>query len=251
MARVRITTIVGLACALGACRYHAGDYTTDAPSTRPDALEVQPDGPPGPDAVADAAIDARQPVTVTFGEAPGTDHSGVTTDAYLESANPGANHGADTILWADASPVNNALLRFDLSAIPPGATVTAADLVLTTTLDLLEDGTVQVYPALEQWADAGSSWNDRATGTPWTDAGASPPSSRSTFMIAEFAPNIAATPFTVPLAAGTVQTWIDTPTTNFGVVLISTSPGGHGTTFISSDDGINVIARPLLRITYQ
>lgn len=254
MTRGTIVVIAAVVCAAGACRYHGVDYAADAPPDRvdsppgtPDAVDV--DAPPG---TPDAPIDAiAAPITVTFGEAPGTDFAGVTADNWIDSTAPLANHGADTGLAIDASPVFNGLMRFDVTALPPGTAVTAAELVIWTTVDPLDTGTIQIFPSLEQWGEAGSNWTNRMGGTAWSDAGASPPGSRSTFAIGEFAAAIPLTEYTVPLAVGTVQTWIDTPSANKGMVMISTSVSGNGGIFVSRDEVAVPSARPVLRITYQ
>jgi hypothetical protein len=252
MTRGSIVVIAAVVGAAGACRYHGVDYAADAPPDRADAppgsADAAIDAVPGaPDASIDAMVAAT---TVTFGEAPGTDFAGVTVDSWIDSTNPTMNHGSDGDLAIDASPVFNGLMRFDLTALPPGTAITGADLLISTTADPLDTGTIQIFPALEQWGEAGVTWNNRMGGTAWSDAGASPPGSRSTFAIGEFAADIPLTQYTVPLAVGTVQTWIDTPSANKGMVMISTSVPGNGGIFVGRDDTLAPSSRPVLRVTY-
>jgi len=95
-----------------------------------DGFQRPPDGAPGG---ADAALDdAAASLTLAFGESDGADVAGVTVDTTLDAANPTFNYGADLTARVDADPSRVALLRFDISSIAPGATVTAAELALTT-----------------------------------------------------------------------------------------------------------------------
>ena len=200
-------------------------------------LDARPDSPP-------------PAVTVTFGERPGADHTGVTIDTWVDSSNAAINHGTDVGLYMDASPTVNSLLRFDLTALPPGTNVTASELVLATTTDSLPNGTVRIHPVLESWGELSATWTNRVTGTAWTTAGASAPGSQGAQLLGEFFPNVDLAPWTVPFDVATIRGWIDVPTSNRGMVMISTSSTGNGVTFSSSNDPA-AGARPLLRITYQ
>ena len=216
------------------------------------ALAVSGDGADGP---ADTrAIDSPDgppaaPVTTSFGERSTSVHTGVTTDTWLESANVTATHGTDIGLYEDASPTVNGLLRFDLSAIPTSATVSAVELDLVTTTDSLESGMLETYAVLEDWDEATASWSNRTASMAWTDAGASGPGSRGSTLVGTVFPGVDLTPYSFALDLPTVQGWVTTPASNHGLVLISTSPSGNGVTFSSSNDTL-VDARPQLRVTY-
>jgi len=221
------------------CSWHRGSalgVTGDAPGDDPiDTRTI--DGPPS------------LPVTTSFGERSTSEHTGVTTDTYLESGSPAATHGTDGGIYEDASPVVDGLLRFDLSAIPAGAVITAADLDVVTTTDSLESGMLEAYAVLEAWSEADATWDDRTAGTAWSNAGASGPGSRGSTLVGSVFPNVDTTPYSFPLDLATVQGWVNAPASNHGMVLISTSPSGNGVTVSSSNDTL-VDARPQLRITY-
>src|SRR5208282_4226983 len=52
-----------------------------------------------------------------------------SADAYISSANPKANYGADTVLRVNGA-TGTAFIQFDLASIPPGAVVSQATLKL-------------------------------------------------------------------------------------------------------------------------
>jgi hypothetical protein len=186
----------------------------------------------------------------TFGERPGAEHMGVTTDTFIESSNVTATHGGEAAIWADATPTLNVLLRFDVSALPATVTVTAVELDIVTTSDSLESGTLDFYEALEPWDPAVATWLVRAGTTAWTDSGASPPGSRGALLLGSVFPNVDNTPYTLPIDTATVQRWVALPGSNNGLVAISTSPTGAGVMFSSSREP-NTALRPLLRVRYR
>lgn len=224
----------------GACSFTPGQLRVVD-----DAESPVSDGPPD-GTVADVPIGSG---VVTFGERAAADRRNVTADAYVESANPTLNAGAALGIWGDATPFTNGLLRFDLSSLPPGTPVTAATLHVTTNIDSLESGAMQFYPVLEAWQEASATWNDRATGVAWGNAGASAPGSRGVQLVGDVMPSVDFTEYTVTLHVPTVQGWINDPAANHGLVMISTSPSGNGGMFSSSEDPSDTV-RPLLEISY-
>jgi hypothetical protein len=185
----------------------------------PDARAVDPDAPPG------------QELSLTFGERPDSDVGGVTFDTYLSSGNPDDNKGAKDAFYASTADTRHALLRFDLSSIPPDATILAASLSLWTN-DYATGGAVRVYQMREEWdegdqddAPGFSNWYFRRPLTFWSGAGATPPSS-DTEPVAELAPDATFSESTTPLPASLVQAWVSTPVTNFGVTFVAVELDG-------------------------
>lgn len=73
-------------------------------------------------------------------------------------------------LNCDGSPRATTLIQFDLSAIPPWATVISASM----RFDPVGDGTTSSYPvyeSLRDWTEDGATWLEYAAGSPWFAAG--------------------------------------------------------------------------------
>lgn len=211
------------------------------------------DGPAGDGPIGgiDAAIDApvAGPGTTTFGETPTANVTSVTTDAYMsdEGGSTTSNYGGSTSLGCEGSE-KRALLRFDLSSLAPGTPVTSVVLRLSFTGGAA--GTVMFRPVLEAWTEGTQSGAagvvnhlQRTAGTSWTTVGAgSPGSSGASFM--SFTASSGAN--TVALPAATVQSWVDTPSTNFGILIACS-----GDSNISSRENATTTSRPQLDVTHQ
>lgn len=211
--------------------------------------------PDGPDAAIAAPDAAAATVTLLFGETDDADVTAVTVDTYLDAANPTFNYGADVAARVDADPARVALLRFDISSIAPGATVTAAELAITTAADALEEGTVQLYEVTESWAEgdavataAPANWTQRTSNNDWTTAGAGS-GSRAPAAMSEVAPSTAATRYPIALPIELVQRWVADPTSNLGLVLVPVNAATHGVDFESSESAATA-SRPALSITF-
>lgn len=236
-ARVEPACPAGFECIDGRC-LAAGE-----PGAAPDAGEAAP--PTGADAAAPDAPPGA--ATVTFGERDDADVRGVTSDTTLHLLDPTVNVGGDAFLEIDADPIKVALLRFDLSAIPPGATVVGATLDVVV-FDPIESGAFRLFPLTEAWSEDAATYVLREPGVPWTGPGATAPSADLTRLVAEVAPRDVA-PVAIALDPAVVAGWIAAPATNQGVVWTSTSPDGRGGQLRSSEHEV-AAERPLLRVTY-
>ena len=229
--------------AAGGC-FHIGkpdedeaDAGSDAVSSSVDSVTPRTDaGVPVPDAsLSEVVIDGVE-------------------DTFLHLANPTFNHGATAKLCADLDDARVVLLRFNLSAIPPGATVGGAVLRIVTTGTAASDAAVDpyvVHEMLEPWvegtltgAPGQASWNERALGTPWISAGAGP-GSRSPDVIGTFVPSAIDTEYLVPLSGDLGQRWAATPEQNRGIALLATT--NDGACFYSGE-AANPAQRPQLRL---
>jgi hypothetical protein len=207
-------------------------------------------------AVPDAPIDAIGEVTATFGERPGSEVQGVTVDTMLRSDDPTGNFGVNNEFFCDTTPLITGLIRFDLSAIPAGATIRSASLELWTGTDPLQEGTIQLFPVNEAWTEGGfasgedgvANFNQRVSGTPWSAAGALPPSSASAF-VAELSTPLELTAYRFELPASLIQSWVDAPASNFGLAC-RVSPGVDSDADFKSRNSSQSDHRPELTITY-
>src|SRR5215212_3347982 len=148
-------------------------------------------------------------------------------DAGLTELSPTANNGAATSLGVDGvDPDPNggdlyAALRWDLSQIPAGATIQDAKVTLNVT-----NSTSQAYAAYElkkAWSEGQVTWNQAATGSPWSTAGAKGATDRGT-KIADVAPTKKAS-YTFTIPASVVQGWLDNPSSSNGILLADPTAG--------------------------
>ncbi len=163
-------------------------------------------------------------------------------DTFIDAGNPGNNAGATG--WFDAGTdgtggIRRGLLRFDLSGIPAGATVTSATLQLTA-VKVPSSGpvnsTFDLFRLLASWnegtksgnsgapATAGeATWNARMQGTAnWTTPGAkgNAVTTASASTAVTSAQNAKYSWSGTGLVAD-VQLWVNNPAQNFGWLLTS------------------------------
>jgi glucose/arabinose dehydrogenase len=194
-----------------------------------------------------------------------------TADTFISAGAPNNNAGATG--WFDAGTdgtggARRGLVRFDLAAIPPGSTITAAALELRLAR-IPGVGPVDSFMDLHRldasWtegakvgnngdlASAGeSTWIARALGTSnWTAPGAE----ADAVATASASTLVGSSPGTVPSWSGSgvvadVQFWLDQPAANFGWLVMSQDEETPKTVrgFASREAGA---AAPRLRIEYR
>jgi len=142
-----------------------------------------------------------------------------TRDTMLEGKKPNATNGADKKLSVDGSPDQAILLRWDVSSLPAGSPVQSAQLVLHVTDK--SDESYPLYALLRDWDETTATWNQAASGTNWATIGAQGTSDRGTTQIGTLRGTSKGTATVELSAAGIalVQSWIDNPSTNFGIVI--------------------------------
>lgn len=215
-------------------------------------VDAAPDGPPAdvPDASVDPGIDGSMVVDAPMIDAPieappsavTTDHTSVA-DTFLSMINQTTNYSDQTSALADGDG-RVALFRFDLSAIPTGATVSAAVLHIWTDTDAGQ--AVTFYPVLEAWDEAAATWQARQAQVMWSGAGASPPS-RSTVAAGTVTGNSPNTEYTMTISIAVVAGWVANPSSNYGFAI--TTPNTDGTRF-STREHPTTTRRPYLRVTH-
>lgn len=169
-----------------------------------------------------------------------------TADVYLRTTvAPDENTNNLDYVIVDGDNIASALLRFDLSGIPPNAVVTAAELRLFVDDD--PGAPVTVYELLQSWDEATATSNQRATGMAWLGPGATPPS-RGTTAIGSLSPMPANITATGPLTLIVVQGWVTTPALNYGLVISTTNADGPR---FASRERANQGQRPILHLEYS
>lgn len=206
-------------------------------------------------AMTDAAMtDAASSITRTFGERTTADFRMVTRDTYL-SANTDTvderpfNFGArDELRIRGSGSAYDTLIRFDVGGIAPGTSIESATLELEFTAGAGE--LLSLHAVLERWDEGDqngtvgvASWNLRTAGVAWATLGAGPPSSAAPSFKTI---TVTLGTFAVPIPKSLISSWVDLPSSNFGIVLLSDATNNIR---VVSSEGIES-QRPLLSITY-
>jgi len=200
----------------------------------------------------DTGATLRPKLTITYGCECGT---GPT---YALDLQPG-KEGEDTFIQED-QPTNvfgtdkelrlkqttgknrNALVRFDLSAVPGTAIITSATLELSQKAAGSGAGNVEVHRVTAPWLEQEASWNNAAVGLPWANSGGDyDPAVVDTAAVAAGTDTLVRWDVTTTVAA-----WVDGSLPNHGLLL---TPGA-GVTDIKFRSSDETSSRPRLRLTW-
>ncbi len=183
---------------------------------------------------------------VTFGHSD-SDYNDVAADTWISDWAPddiNENHGFN-VVEQSATGTAVTLIRFDLSAMPAGVTITGAQLRVDVFLDPSVTGNITVHEQLEARTDWETTWNERALGVPWTTQGCGV-GSRSDDVLGQFVPSQNQV-YDIPLAPSVVQRWLDDPSSNHGFVLV-----GHDLDYVDfRPAGVGTGVKPQLSISYE
>jgi acid phosphatase type 7 len=197
--------------------------------------------------VSIAVNGAGGPTTVSFQNG-ASGYSGMV-DASLRSDNATTNYGAATTLLADGSPDYASVMRWDLSSIPAGKTVTNVQLSFNV-VDT-SSSAYALYALKRAFDEATVTWQRASASTTWQTVGANGTNDRETTVLGSVTGS-ASGALTITLSAAgiaKVQSWVNTPAGNFGLVLLDFSPSNG--LDVSSSEASSVSQRPKLTVTYQ
>lgn len=199
-----------------------------------------------------SATPVSTPLTLTLQQGV-VGYSGMT-DAYIQRRAATTNAGSAASLRINGDDPRgsgydtSSLLRWDVSAVPPGATVVSVSLRFS--VSDISAQTYTFYPLLRSWSESSVTWNRAATGVNWQVAGAAGSADRGTTALADLRANIK-TRYTVELnSAGValVQGWVNNPSSNYGLILHH--PTNNDGLILVSSEG-STASRPALVITYR
>jgi len=114
-----------------------------------------------------------------------------TADTGIFSGAPDSTLGnlGQIFVGNDSSNAQRGLLRFDLTGVPPNATVTACTLELNV-VTLNEAGPGKVYRVKQPaWTETNATWNRYDGATPWTTPGAYDPTEASSDVVVTAGPD--------------------------------------------------------------
>ncbi len=224
---VRVTTSVALALFASACARDATVETTRLALTTP--------------------------VTVTFQD--GLNGYFGTTDTHLLQNSTSSNYGATTTLMLDGDEPNGTtndaspLIRWDVSGIPMGSTVTSA--VITLQIPNASGQAYPFYAVRRAWLEASATWQVASVGAAWQTPGAMGANDRDPVSIGSLPASATGTRTVTLNATGIakIQEWVSDPSKNFGIIGASAS-NNDGVNFLSSETA-TVAQRPKLTVIYS
>jgi fibronectin type 3 domain-containing protein len=178
--------------------------------------------------------------TFQDGAGPTAGYAG-TTDTWLSENQSGTNNGSGTTFEIDGDEPQNsgldttALIRWDISAIPTNATVTAGALVFNVTNSTVN--TYEIYDVRRAWNELQANWISTGSGGNWELAGARGTADRGGTSLGLYGPTNGNGPGKAFSLNGSgvsvVQSWIGNAAANFGFAI-------HNST---SNDGSDVTSR--------
>jgi len=101
-----------------------------------------------------------------------------SADSRVKESSPTSTSGSDTYFEVNANipgHIDRGMVKFDLSSIPSGSTITSAELSLYLGYTDAGAGTTRIHNVhriTEDWTEEGASWNNRGPGN-WSSAGGS------------------------------------------------------------------------------
>ncbi len=188
-----------------------------------------PTQPPTETATAAAVV---IPTLTTCNSIPGSSLA-AAADSYVDRTKPDQNFGSATTLYIrpTAGIDKRALVRFDLSSIPSGSQVLGAILYLYN--DQTGNYKVNLLQVTAPWDEMGVTWNNQPAANTGSPVGS--------FQLTNTKCTRAAN-----LSNALVQSWVDNPGSNYGVMLYP--PSGSGDAWFFSREGSQP---PQLFVVYQ
>ena len=182
-------------------------------------------------------------------------------DTFISNFAATTNYGTSAELQvgesnADAA-VQRGLLKFDLSSIPSGSTITSAILTLTLyhagSFRASNNRTMYANRMKRAWVESEATWNIYSSGNNWATAGGGTNASDVDFTafgnVAMTTSDADESEKSITLSASLVQEWLDGTFTNNGLMLSMGTESDDMYIFHSSD-GATSSKRPKLVITY-
>jgi hypothetical protein len=235
----------------------AGECLTTGSITRRGALAALLAAPvPGFAAASQAAVDRRELLLVP------------AQDASIYQGDGNVADGAGPHLWISVLAIGTnrrALIRFDLSAIPPGAVITEAALTLYQSRSR-DNHDATLHRILVPWSEGPADGGEAGVGAParagdvtWTHRLF--PSVRWAVEGGDFLAEPSARTFvgfpdqsytwSGPGLVADVQHWVDNPAANHGWMLIGKETGNQNAKRLSSRENRDAAQRPQLRVMWS
>ena len=196
-----------------------------------------------------AALVAVFGIGVFVAEAPAAETRSVTStfDTKIAENLQDKNFGALGSLGVDGDVENGAdeaaLIKWNLSGIAPGTSVSSASITLNVTSPSAQ--TYEAYKLQRPWAEAQATWNVYAGSQRWEEAGARGTLDRESAVAGTITPS-AKGRRTFSVSASVVQGWVDNPASNQGIVIDDS--GNFDGFYFRSGESSDISQRPQLTI---
>ncbi|MBZ5515236.1 MAG: DNRLRE domain-containing protein [Acidobacteriia bacterium] len=204
----------------------------------------------------DVGITVDSTVSVSFQDAvsPAVSYAG-TRDTTLSQNAPDTNLGASNTLLVDGDDPGGTgkdlatLIKWDASTIPAGSVVESA--AITLTISNSSSNTYQIYELKRDWQEGAATWNVTSSGVNWQVPGAQGTSDRGSTVLGSILATATGQATITLNNAGIalVQSWVNNPSSNFGIILANSS-NTDGLDFGSREQS-TLSSRPKLTIRYQ
>ncbi|MBK9461013.1 MAG: tandem-95 repeat protein [Sphingobacteriales bacterium] len=169
----------------------------------------------------------------------------IADDSYIQKDKATTNYGNVNkfVVGEKDNNIRRSLIRFDLSTIPSGAIITSAQLKLNR-ITGTKAQVIDVHALTESWTESLVTWNKKDAAN-WTTAGGSynPTAAASVNMGTT-------TGFKYWGITSLVQSWVNTPANNFGVLLKRQAETNKDKHEFASSENTTVANRPALVVTY-
>ena len=153
-----------------------------------------------------------------------------TRDSYIAEEHPASNYTHQTRVHVDGHDSRDltlsGLLRWDLKAIPKGSRVHAVSITLHVKQPTSD--AYGIYRLGRGWTEKEVTWNCPSIDDFWQEPGAKGPQDRDASPVATLVPwKTGISEFFLGRGAvDLVQSWIDNPSVNYGIILAGSESGG-------------------------
>jgi len=142
-------------------------------------------------------------------------------DTVIESAFPGTNYAINMTGWVgkNAGSRERLLMKFDISALPAGASILSAEIILFVSSINGGAGNFSMRRLTADFDEPYATWNTRANTFTWNSAGGD-------FTADKAGPSVnvdALGAVTWSINPSIVQAWADNPAVNYGLIMVSDS----------------------------
>ena len=190
---------------------------------------------------------ASKPIPVVRHFQDGPEYQG-TRDTWISAEEPAANFATGNMLrLRKLSGHLTALIRWDISTIPPGSRVVSAEMSYWVTGKLVGD--VKIYDLRRPFEETEATWRTPRAGLSWGTQGAQSDGdhgARPVALLTPEKPGFAVVPMN-ELGVRLVQDWVNAPRENFGILVAG--PDANEWNLDSRESAV-ADRRPKLTITY-